>query len=128
MTTEFIFIDRYYYCDDKKVMGVSSEYSNKKAKEIYLKYCKDNPSYYEIKNISNKSIISKMTIKKVNKPTTYPKFSNEISFKIKWNKGFILQPLIEKIRWNGFVWEYQLKNIGHLYDFIEEFRLIKIKS
>jgi len=108
-------------------MGVSSTYSDKDAEEMYLKYCKEYQKIYKIKNISKKLLLEKMIIKKVDKPKTFPKFSNEIPFKIKWGKGYILQPLIKNIRWDGENWEYQLEKIGHLYDFQKEEQLVKIK-
>ena len=60
------------------------------------------------------------------KPNTFPKFSNEKPFKVKWNKGYIHNPKIKAIRWGADGWEYCLENIGHVYDYQNESALANI--
>ena len=52
---------------------------------------------------------NKWEIKKLLKPTTFPKYSIGEILRLYREKGSV-----EHIRWNGKEWEYQLKNIGHL--------------
>jgi len=123
MKIEFSYIDRYYYCDNQRIFGIEENISEEKAIENYLRICKKINTF---RNIDDDILLEYMYIKKVDKPTTYPKFTNEIPFKLKWNKGFIKQPIIKKIRWNGYNWEYQLENIGHVYSYQLENKLEKI--
>jgi hypothetical protein len=64
-----------------------------------------------------------MIIKELPKPTTFPKFSNEIPFKFMSHK-LMHNPKIISIRWSGYEWEYQLENIGHKTDYQPEKNLI----
>jgi len=73
---------------------------------------------YGENNITDDIIKSHFEIIKPNKPKTYPKYNNEIKFKYR-NKF----PEITKIYFDGIVWMYKLKNIGHEYDYISETEL-----
>jgi len=56
----------------------------------------------------------------VGSPTSFPKYSNEIPFL--YDKK---RPDIIKMYWDGYQWQYKLKNIGHEYDFVSEYELNK---
>lgn len=60
------------------------------------------------------------------KPDKWPKFSNEIKFKVKWGDKYIFNPKINAIRWGANGWEYMIENIGHKHDFQPESKLVKI--
>jgi hypothetical protein len=59
------------------------------------------------------------------KPTSYPKFNNEKKFSFDSK----INPEILNIRWDGpkQTWEYKLRNIGHVYDYLEEKYLKEIE-
>ncbi len=71
---------------------------------------------------------------KIDKPTNFPKFSNEDYFYLIWDRKIIYNPKILEIRWVDqrgvdHEWQYRLENIGHTYDYQSETKLkAKIKE
>ena len=130
--------DDFYGMIDKKYSGYSDEIGafseNKRLiktvfvgdkydinKDFYDK-CKE--PYYNIVNsdfreygddLTDEIIKAKFEVVKPNKPTTYPKYNNEVKFN--YDKKNVI---IEKIYFDGYQWQYKLKNIGHVYDYISE--------
>lgn len=66
-------------------------------------------------DLTDEIIKAKFEIIKPNKPTTYPKYNNEVKFN--YDKKNVV---IEKMYFDGYDWQYKLKNIGHVYDYISE--------
>jgi len=71
-------------------------------------------------NLTDEIIQSHFEVVKPNKPTTYPKYNNEVKFN--YDKKNVI---IEKIYFDGYDWQYKLKNIGHVYDYISETNINK---
>jgi hypothetical protein len=98
----------------------------------YLLIIKKYPKVFKIskkiwdgdEKLFEKDLINNLSIKKLPKPNTWPKFDNETPFKLKWSSKFIKSPKILRIRWSGYGWEYELENIGHKYAFQKEEKLI----
>ena len=61
-----------------------------------------------------------LRIVEFDKPKSFPKFNNEKKFTA--FNGKYINPEILSIRWNGQdqIWEYRLKNIGHIFDYQDE--------
>lgn len=75
-----------------------------------------NKKYENYKEIDNEILKSHFEIVVPAKPKTWPKYNNETPFKcFTYNS-----PEIICIYWNGFDWMYQMKNVGHVYDFYSE--------
>ena len=83
-----------------------------------------------VKKIKNYRIpVGRWKFGKIDEPTTFPKFSNENSFYLIWDKKRIHNPKILGIRWVDDEWQYRLENIGHTYDYQSETKLrAKIKE
>ncbi len=74
------------------------------------------------KEIRDDVLNGEFEIKKCLPPPTFPKFSNEKKFKMKWGKAFIHNPKIKDIIWNCFKqkWYYDIENYGHRYGISED--------
>ena len=126
---KFISCTKEYYFKKHLIFVISLEaelkHDNAWFENLYLKTLH---KYYEMEceQLSDKELLDELIIKKLSKPTTFPKFNNEIPFKIRFNGKTIKTPTITAIRWNGKNWEYQIKNIGHLSDFHSETLLEKL--
>lgn len=75
---------------------------------------------YGLDDITDEIIKSHFEIVIPEKPTTYPKYSNEVPFK--YDKR---TPEIIKIYYDGYRWQYKLKNVGHEYEFVTESEIDK---
>ena len=132
MTINFFNCNKEYYFKDILVFTGTSEFDKKydetEINKKFCKYCRDK-NFLEMREywkLSNKELLDGMLIKNLEKPKTFPKFSNENSFKILHFKSYSYSPKIIAIRWTGYEWEYQLEKIGHKTDYQSEDKLMKI--
>ena len=109
--------------DQKKTDKHTIDWFNKKVK-IYYKQWFNKKSFYYNPQVIN----GEWTFEKISSPNTFPKFSNEIPFKLLWDKKYILNPKIIGIRWGIHGWEYELEHIGHKYSYQKEEKLSLIKK
>jgi len=71
-------------------------------------------------NLSDTDLMECMRVVEFNKPNNLPKFNNESGFSA--FDGRYLNPEILNIRWHGptQIWEYRMRNVGHIGDYYEE--------
>ena len=115
MTINFFYCNKEYYFKDILVFTGTSEFDKKnnetEINKKFCKYCRDK-NFLEMREywkLSNKELLDGMLIKNLEKPKTFPEFSNENSFKILHFKSYSYSPKIIAIRWTGYEWEYQLE-------------------
>lgn len=125
---KFVYCNKKYYFKKDLIFTGTSDFNEEKRDEVFLKAVrhKNRISLQEYWNLSDKELLDNMVIKELPKPNTWPKFSNEESFQIKFNGKTIINPTIIAIRWTGYIWEYRIKNIGHEYDYQPENSLEKV--
>lgn len=104
------------YFKDILIFKSSLIFNKSKIISTYLNVIRKSYGFKTLSKLSDKELLSGMVIKELNKPNSFPKYNNEIPFKYK----NMYNPIIEHIQWNGYNWEYKLKNIGHKTDFISE--------
>ena len=124
-------IVKYHICyksPESDILWVHTEIDdemNKKVVNLFLKYMKKNE---EFSGLTDQEILKDMLIIKQSPPTSFPKFNNETPFKLKWDKGFVINPKIVKSQWTGWEWRYQVENYGHKYPEIKESKLYPIEK
>jgi hypothetical protein len=125
---KFVYCNKEYYFKNHLIFTGTTDFNEEKRDEVFVKFIRSKNSYSlkEYWNLSDKELLDEMIINELSKPKTWPKFSNEESFQIKFNGKTIIRPTIIAIRWNGYIWEYRIKNIGHEYDYQPETALEKI--
>lgn len=111
---EYYLLDKECWFGDDLIFTFFTKIDDVKRDEYFIKYAR---LHNHLKHLSDEELLKGMVIKELPKPTTFPKFSNERPFKIKYGDKIIKNPTITAIRWNGLVWEYQIENIGHKGDF-----------
>lgn len=124
---KFFICDKEYYFKDTLIFSTTTDLKNNlKINQNFIKICRDknNNLSITISELSDDELLNNMVVKKLPKPKTFPKFNNETSFKINFNRKLIINPKIISIRWTGYIWEYQVENIGHKYDYQPENLLI----
>lgn len=135
---KFYYANKEYYYQDILIFTGTLEWDMKndenKRDEMFIKTMRHRnwSNFYirqefrqEFMNLTDKELLDGMVIKNLPKPSTFPKFNNEQPFQIKFDKKIIKNPKIIAIRWSGYVWEYQIENIGHKHDFQPESKLEK---
>lgn len=129
---KFYHCNKEYYFHDTLIFTGTSEWDlkndYKKRDEYFINIIRHPNSYSlkELRKLSDEDLLRGMIIKKLPKPTTFPKFNNEHHFKIKYNNKTLINPKIIAIQWTGYEWEYQIENVGHKHDFQPEHTLEKI--
>jgi hypothetical protein len=125
MKIKFYYCNKEYYFKDTLVFTTTKKFDDSKLNKCFIEAIRHPNSYNskEFRKLSDKELLAGMVIKELPEPKTFPKFNNEKPFKLKWDKKIIRNPEIIAIRWNGYNWEYQIKNIGHEYDFQPEDKL-----
>lgn len=125
---KFVYCNKEYYFRNILVFTGTMDFDEEKVNDVFLKFIRSKNSYStkEFWNLSDEELLSGMIIKELPKPSTFPKFSNEQPFQIRFNGKTIINPTIISIRWSGSIWEYRIKNIGHEYDYQPENKLEKI--
>ena len=89
--------------------------------------------YYDKENLSDKEYLANFRIDdNIPKPRTYPRFNNEVKFKVFWGtrnkvKIYKIQPTIIAVGWTGNSWKYHFKEIGHEFPETDEKDLVKMK-
>lgn len=121
--TKVIYIENIFDTKDKEVFRIYSDYDGDLSK-TFLKIIRHNTySFSEFQNLSDDELLQKMIVKELPKPKKWPIFNNEIPFAIHFNNKTFRNPEIIRIRWDGYQWQYQLKNIGHITDYQNESEL-----
>jgi len=125
---KFTYCSKEYYFKDVLIFTGTTDFNEKKRDKIYLKIIHDPNSYSckDFRELNDKYLLDNLIIKDLPKPTTFPKFNNENQFIANHDGKRILNPTITAIRWTGYIWEYQLKNIGHECDYQPENSLKKL--
>jgi len=129
---KFYYCNKEYYLNDTLIFTGTSEFESKRTQEeintSFVKIIRHPNSYSlrEFRKYSDEELINGMVIKELPKPKSFPKFNNEQPFQIKFNNKTLKNPKIIAIRWSGYIWEYQIENIGHKHDFQPESALEKI--
>ncbi len=111
-----------WWFSDTLIEGYTKETPQKERSRLHLYYCR---KIFNCKGWTDKKILENTEIVPAKKPTTFPKFSNEAPFKVKYGKGWLYSPKIKTIRWDGFNWKYHTEKIGHWYNYIDEKHFIK---
>lgn len=131
-TIKFYHCNKEYYFNDVLVFTGTSEFESKHTQneinKFFIKMIRDqnNHSLKEFRKYSDEELINGMIIKELSKPKSFPKFNNEQPFKIELDGRILKNPKIISIRWTGYIWEYQIENVGHKYDFQSENLLKKL--
>lgn len=125
---KFVYCNKEYYFKDILIFTGTTDFNEEKANDVFLKFIRSKNSISTKKywNLSDIELLNGMIIKELPKPNTFPKFNNEQPFQITFNGKTIKNPTIISIRWSGYIWEYQIKNIGHEYDYQPETKLNKL--
>jgi hypothetical protein len=125
---KFIYCNKKYYFKKDLIFTGTTDFDEGKRDKVFLEAIrhKNRVGLRSYGDLSDKELLDNMVIKELPKPKTWPKFSNEEPFQIKFNGKTIVNPTIIAIRWTGNIWEYRIKNIGHEYDFQPENELEKI--
>jgi hypothetical protein len=111
----------YFYRNERIVQTDNEMYKSGDGTQYYLHVLK---KIY--RTVSEQTMLDNLTIKRLPKPKTWPKFSNEDKLDCSWGKEWKKIEKINFIRWNGENWEYCCENLGHKYDFISENKFRKI--
>lgn len=129
---KFYYANKEYYFKNTLVFTGTLEFDAKHTQEeinnFFVKIIRDPNSYSlkEFRKYSNEELIKGMVVKELPKPKSFPKFNNEQPFQIKFDSKTLKNPKIIAIRWSGYIWEYQIENIGHKHDFQPESALENI--
>jgi len=128
---KFYYANKEYYFKDALVFTGTSEFDlkyNEKKNDYFIKRIRHSNSYSlkEFRKYSDEELIKGMVVKELPKPKSFPKFNNEQPFQITFDSKILKNPKIIAIRWSGYIWEYQIENIGHKHDFQPESALENI--
>lgn len=119
---KYTFLTHTWLYKDEEVLDISNmPNSLEKRNKLFIKVVRK--FFLKNKKVSEEEILKDWIVIDLPKSNTFPKFNNEIPFKLRWNSKWINNPKILGIRWNGYNWEYELEHIGHKYSFQHEDKL-----
>lgn len=113
----FKYFTEHWTFSNKYISRFTSKQTKEEKEADHIKACR---KAFNCTGWSDEDIIKNTLIEKTEKPKSFPKFSNENPFKAKYGDRWIKNPKINCIQWTGWNWEYQLENIGHWYNFLNE--------